>query len=154
MEITNLKEHPEFIPTLAVWHHNQWAYLNPGGSVEKRISSLTAKTKSDGIARTFVAFSEGVLFGSASLIPHDMDTRMELTPWLASVFVADEHRRKGVGSALVRRVVEEAGPLGFQIIYLFTDDRKEFYEGLGWSALESVEYRGEHVEIMTISAAR
>ncbi len=149
MEIANLKDHPEFIPTLAAWHHSQWAYLNPNGSVEKRIASLKAELESDGIPKTFVAVSEETLLGSASLIPHDMETRMELSPWLASVFVAPEFRKRGIASALVRHVVKEAGRRGHTTLYLFTtSELVAFYASLGWSHMETAEYRGHPAEIM------
>lgn len=150
MEIANLKEHAEFIPTMAVWHHDQWGYLNPGGSVEKRIFSLEAELESDEIPKTFVAVSGEKLLGSASLIPHDMKTRMELTPWLASVFVDPELREKGIGSALVRHVVKEAGSLNYRTIYLYTPDRMVFYEGLGWTFIERADQKGHQVDIMMI----
>jgi N-acetylglutamate synthase-like GNAT family acetyltransferase len=154
MEIVGLAEHPEFIPTLAVWHHNQWAYLNPDGSVEKRIASLKAELESDGIPKTFVAVSGNTLLGSASLIPHDMETRMELSPWLASVFVAPELRKRGVGSALVQHVIQEARSLGWRTIYLFTmPDKESFYARLGWSLMEKTDYHGHRVVIMSADTA-
>jgi GNAT superfamily N-acetyltransferase len=153
MKITNLKEHPEYIPTLAKWHHDEWAYLNPGGSLEGRIRFLGAQTESDDIPETFVAVSGTILLGSASLVPHDMEMRMDLTPWLASVYVATEQRKQGVGSALVRHVVQEAARRGYETLYLFTPDQQALYAGLGWTTLEKTEYQGYVVEIMTIDAA-
>ena len=154
MEIVNLKEHAEFIPTLAAWHYEQWSYLYTDDSVEKRIAALKDELESDGIPETFVAFSGNTPFGSASLIPHDMETRMELSPWLASVFVAPEFRDGRIGSALVRHVVKEAGRLGYRTIYLFTtDDRLAFYSRLGWSILEKTEYHNQQVHIMSIDIA-
>jgi GNAT superfamily N-acetyltransferase len=50
--------------------------------------------------------------GSAAIIDSDMDTRPELTPWLASVFVAKEFRNQGVGSRLVEHVMEEVRKAG------------------------------------------
>ena len=35
MNIINLKQKPEYIDILASWHHNEWSYLNPNGSIEK-----------------------------------------------------------------------------------------------------------------------
>jgi predicted N-acetyltransferase YhbS len=150
MRIVSLKEHIELIPTLAEWHHRQWAYLNPRSSVEKRIASLTAQTTSEDIPQTFIAVRGATLLGSASLVPHDMETRMELFPWLASVFVAPEQRNRGVGSALVRHTVEEAARRGYETIYLFTPDREALYRHLGWSLLERAEYHGHRVDIMMI----
>jgi GNAT superfamily N-acetyltransferase len=153
MKITTLKEHPEYIPTLAKWHYDQWAYLNPGGTLEGRIRFLAAQMDSDNIPKTFVAIAGDTLLGSASLVPHDMETRMELTPWLASVYVATEQRKQGIGSALVRHVVQEAGRRGYQTLYLFTPDQQALYAGLGWTTLEVDEYRGHEVDIMTIDTA-
>jgi len=151
MEILNLGERKEHLAALAAWHHKQWAYLHENDSVERRIAELTDEFDSNGIPRTFVAVSGDLLLGSASIIVYDMDTRMDLTPWLASVIVAPEQRRKGIGSALVRHVMKEAQKLGLQRLYLFTPDRAEFYERLGWSRFESIEYHGHPVEIMTIN---
>ena len=150
MEIVNLKKRPEFIQTLAEWHHNQWAPLNPGGSIEKRIASLEAESESDDIPKTFVVVSGGVVLGSASLVEHDMHTRMDLSPWLASVYVAAEHRKRGLGSALVGRVVEEAVTLRHRSIYLFTLDQEKLYASLGWSFLEETEFEGHRVTIMKL----
>lgn len=99
---------------------------------------------------TFVAMSEDVLLGSASLIAHDMDTRMDLSPWLASVYVAPRHRNQGVGSALAESAVKEAKELAVKTLYLFTPDRVEFYLRLGWSVFERTEYRGENETIMSL----
>jgi GNAT superfamily N-acetyltransferase len=96
-----------------------------------------------------------VILGSASLIAHDMDTRPDLSPWLASVFVAEQHRGKGIGTALVRRVVQEAGMLGVANLYLFTTpDMYGFYARLGWTLIEHTHYRGYRQIVMTRSIAR
>ena len=57
----------------------------------------------------------------------------------------------GVGSALVRRVVEEARALGVKTLYLYTPDRERFYARTGWSVLERTEYMGVKVVIMSIT---
>jgi len=108
MQIGYLADHAAFVPTLARWHHAQWSYLSPGDSVERRIAGLRKQSGRRQIPTTFVAYDttkagDKVLIGSASLIAQDMDTRPELSPWLASVYVAAEHRRQGIGSSLVRR---------------------------------------------------
>ena len=136
-----LAHHPTAVDTLAEWHHAQWNYLDRGVTLEQRASALR-RHRTDGIPLTVVAFAGETVLGSASLIQHDMDTRMELSPWLASVYVAPEYRRQRVGGALVRRIECEATTLGHKTLYLFTPDMQRFYETLGWIALESTVYRG------------
>ena len=63
------------------------------------------------------------MLGSAMLIAHDMDTRLELSPWLAGVFVTPDRRRHGTGSALVQRVIGDATELGVRRLYLYTPER-------------------------------
>ena len=153
MEIVRLNEHPEFIPTLAEWHYNQWSYLHDVDSVERRIAEFEEETKSSGIPQTYVAVADGKLLGSVSLLLHDMDIRMELSPWLASLYVPVEQRKQGVGSTLVRHAVREADRLGHRILYLYTPDREAFYVRLGWSLLERTDFHGHNVPIMTIDPA-
>ena len=70
-----------------------------------------------------------------------MTTRLDLSPWLSGVFVAPEHRRRGIGAALVNRVVQEARVLGIPRLYLYTADSGALYFRLGWSVVERTFYR-------------
>jgi predicted N-acetyltransferase YhbS len=98
---------------------------------------------------------EQTVVGSASLIARDMDTRPHLSPWLASLLVAPEHRGQGVGTALVHRVVQEAEALGTARLYLFAaPDKEGFYSRLGWKPLERVRYRGYQQIVMMLQTAR
>ena len=105
------------------------------------------------IPTTFVALEGETLLGSACLLADDMHQYRDLTPWLASVFVAPEHRACGAGSALVQRVVEEARALGIKMLYLYTPDREGFYSRMGWAVRERTEYMGIDVVIMQLSLA-
>jgi predicted N-acetyltransferase YhbS len=149
MKIEYLADRPEFLRTLAEWQHGEWGYLRPGDTVEARMTRLGGWGERDRIPLTVVAQDDGELLGSASLIAHDMDTRMELTPWLAGVFVAPEYRRRGVGAALVRRIMTEAGRLNVPVLYLYTVHSETFYASLGWSLQEHTSYRDQNVAIMT-----
>lgn len=87
--------------------------------------------------------------GSAMLVAHDMDTRVDLSPWLAGVFVTPEQRRHGVGAALVQRVIDEATALGVRRLYLYTPSTEHFYSRLGWSLVERTSYEGVDVAVMS-----
>ena len=150
MKIEYLAENLALVPTIAHWHHEEWGYFNPGDSVEKRITNLQTHLGREQIPTTFISLSGGILLGSASLIAHDMDTRMDLSPWLASIYVLPENRGQGIGTALVERVIEEAVELGIETLYLFTPDRKGFFASLGWSVVEHTEYREQKVVIMAL----
>jgi len=150
MKIEYLADNIALVPIIAHWHHEEWGHFNPGDSVEKRIANLQTHLGKRQIPTTFVALFGGILLGSACLMAHDMDTRMDLSPWLANVYVTPEHRSQGTGTALVQRVVKEAVELGIETLYLFTPDREGFYASLGWSVVERTEYREQKVVIMAL----
>lgn len=150
MRIDPLSKNREWIPRLARWHHEQWAAFNPGEILADRVARLEAQADGNDLPLTWVALEKDVLLGSASLVRSDMETRPELSPWLASVFVAPEHRNRGIGGGLVRSVMGEAAARGFPRLYLFTPDRDPFYARLGWSVREKLEYHGEVVSLMSL----
>jgi GNAT superfamily N-acetyltransferase len=150
MLIQDLKYQPQHLPTLAAWHHHEWWSLNPGSSVEQRIEDMQAYLSADFIPSTFIA-TQFELMGSAAIVAHDMDINPELTPWLASVFVAPAYRNQGIGSQLVKFAMQQTHQAGIETLYLFTSaSREAFYQRLGWEVLSKEEYYGSVVSIMRV----
>ena len=150
MQISYLADHPEFIPAVARWHHGEWSYLRPGDTLEARIVRLRDSCGHRQIPTVVIALEGKAALGSAMLIDHDMDTRMELTPWLAGVFVAPDYRGRGIGVALVERIVEEARALAIQRLNLYTPSAEQFYARRGWLLQERTNYRGADVTVMSL----
>lgn len=134
---------------LAELQHQQWSHFEPDEDLAGRIERLATHCHREQVPCEFVAVRAGELLGSASLVECDMQTRKDLTPWLASVLVKPEHRHQGIASSLVRRVEEEARRLEVRRMYLFTPDAMELYRKLGWKDVEQCSYMGEAVTIMT-----
>lgn len=150
MNIVDLSHEPQHIPTLAAWHHREWAHLNPGDTLETRIVRMQRYLSGALLPSTFVCKHDGQLAGSAAIVACDMDTRPELTPWLASVFVAPPFRRQGIGGSLVRHVMMQAKQAGMQKLYLFTPDQAVFYQKLGWRMFAKEVYRGCEVSVLQV----
>lgn len=151
MKIVHLPDHPEFLDRIAAWQYGEWGYLDPEDSPVKRRDKLRGHLHGTGLPLTLVAVDEGgELLGSADLVHHDLPGRPDLTPWLSCVFVAPEHRRRGVGAALTRRAVEEAAGVAAPTLYLCTWNREGFYRGRGWSTLERFTVRDAVCVIMEI----
>lgn len=148
MDIAHLADHKEVIPTLAQWFYQEWAYLHPDRTledVERLIGERTNKTK---IPVALVVFEGGELLGTVCLKVHDMDTRLDLTPWLAGLYVIAPWRRKGVGAALVSAIEKKAHELQVEKLYLYTPESEGFYSRLGWHVNVRTEYHGYPVTIM------
>jgi N-acetylglutamate synthase-like GNAT family acetyltransferase len=158
MEIGYLADHQAFIPTLVHWHHTQWSYLRPADTKEERAERLKTRLSKTQIPTTFVAYTTDedgteVVLGSCSLVVQDLDTRPELSPWLASVYVGQKHRRQGIGSALVRHAAKKAAEWGVETLYLFTPDRERFYARLGWTIVERTPFGGKMQVVMALNLA-
>ena len=152
--VVPLGERPDTIPVIAAWLYEQWGYFHDQDSVERRIAELSERLQTDTIPVAFVALASyeagAEPIGTASLTPDDLETRPDLTPWLASVLVRPEHRGGGVGAALVRAVVAHARKLGVETLYLFTEDQVEFYKRLGWQVIGPEILRGHPIVVMNI----
>jgi GNAT superfamily N-acetyltransferase len=148
--ILNLKDKPEHLLPLAQWHHAEWSYLNPLRSFDQRVQEMQEDLQGKVIPTTFVAEDAGELLGSACILADDMSSHPELTPWLASVYVNEIHRGKGIGSTLVKRVMEHAQENGVKRLYLYTPDQEQMYARLGWQLYSREPYNGTPVTIMAI----
>jgi len=156
MEIKYLADEQRFVDALAQWHYDEWSRMREWDSVSLPRETLIKRANRRAIPTVFIALQDGLLFGSATLAESDLETRRDLTPWLTDVYVAPEFRRRGVASALVRRVVEEAAALNVPELYLWTTGkmREDLYAGLGWTTFDRPFYRGTQRVLMSIRPAR
>jgi GNAT superfamily N-acetyltransferase len=148
MQISYLADHPEFVPTLARWLLEQWRSITLEQTLESRTAKLQMHLNRDVLPIAWVAHVEQEPLGTAALRVHDLEGREDLTPWLGGVYVAPQHRRRGIGAALCGSVEEKARKLGYEEIYLFTLDRQIWYASLGWGAPEPTTWRGHPGVIM------
>ncbi len=148
MEIVPLADKKEFIAELAELHHSEWKHLNPSLTLEGRIEAISKAAGREGIPSIFVAVSGSQLIGSAALVQNDMDTRPDLSPWLAAVYVKESFRHYGIATELIARCEAEAALSNADTWYLYTEFASKLYEKLGWRYLERCEYKGVTVDVM------
>ncbi len=149
MMIIDLATAPDQVSTIAQWHQREWGHLHPGQTLQDRITGmqpfLAANT---GLPRMWVMTHEQEPIGTAALVACDLDTHPEWSPWLASVFVLPEHRKKGRGKALIRHAMHAAQQMQYPVLTLFTPDQSALYESLGWLTIAQERYQGEDITLM------
>lgn len=151
MRIDYLCDHAHHAATLARWHFRQWQALLPDWSEADALDELKTHTRRRHLPTTLVAVAGERLCGSVSLLVTDHRSLPQYSPWLASLYVDDPLRGKGIGAALVRALVAEAAALGIGTLYLYTDDGQRFYESLGWEVQEYAVLDGHRVVVMRVS---
>lgn len=148
MRFRYLADRPVLAPTLARWHYEEWSDLLPGWSSAQALEELLTHQARAAIPTTVVALSGERLLGSASLLVDDMPEWRHLTPWLANLYVVPSDRGRGVGRALIARIVTVAERLGVAHLHVFTAGQEELYRRYGWGLLEHVDCHGRPAALM------
>ena len=153
LQIEYLAQHPEHVATLARLHLAEWQALLPGWSYAMAFAELASHGEGPAIPSTVVALDGATLLGSCSLLANDPDDVREFSPWLASLYVLEPHRCRGVGRALTDRIVADAAALGVATLYLYTHDAQPYYERCGWRRHSRYRFGTLDVDVMSIAPA-
>jgi GNAT superfamily N-acetyltransferase len=57
---------------------------------------------------TLVAYERGTFIGTISVVESNIKARRDLSPWLSALWVDEQYRRRGWGSALLTSAIEKA----------------------------------------------
>ena len=83
--------------------------------------------------------TNGDVLGTAALKTESVGDETGAGPWLAALLVGKDHRGRGVGTALVEAIEQEARRLGFASIYTSTELAAATMERRGWQAIGSTQ---------------
>jgi len=93
--------------------------------------------------RVFAAIENNNIIGHCSLNEKDSVPDVEYTPYIQSIFVAEQFRGNRVSEKLILHAMSYAKTLGFEKVYIVSD-HKNFYEKYGFVKIdEKNDYRGE-----------
>jgi GNAT superfamily N-acetyltransferase len=154
-----LGAHPGHARTLAEWHVRAFAEWVDGWQIDDAARELASHTRVRGVPGTLVALganaaplgdasTAAALLGSVSLLDSDAPAPDCYAPWLASLYVRPDVRRRGIGKRLVHAAVDEARRLGIARLHLWTPDQAGFYARLGWQSLGLHRFGGIRVSLM------
>ena len=144
-----LANNEKAIPILADWYFQEWGYLSKGINFEDVTAKLQAYLNSDKLPLILLAAEHGEILGAGQLKYREMDIYPEKEHWLGGVYVAINHRGKGIGESLINQITSIALQMGVQKLYLQTQHPGGgLYSRLGWQAIEKVNYHGLDVLVM------
>ena len=150
VEIKFLADAPSHVDQLAGWHHAQWHPLYVDWTYEIARAELLAHTQCKTLPTTLVLIENNILLGSVSLLEEDpVELSAIGNAWLASLYVKPSERGRGFGVQLVKALTQHAKALSLKEIFLFTSDKKVFYQTLGWTLLQQAKVNGHQVDVMS-----
>lgn len=146
INIDELDHCPQFRDTIARYCFDEWKDIHYG---DFNMHCADDFFKSNNYITVVVAHSnKNKYLGSVCLIDNDMPSIVhDYTPWLSCLFVDEKYRNQGIGSMLIKRLMNQK-----EKMYLWTtDDLVKFYEKLGWKVIQSnINYFGKTTTIMAI----
>lgn len=126
-----LANRPDCVELVARWTSLQW-FGTVGQPRREVLDAIGERCRRDQLPIGVLASCGEELIGMASLVEDVLPSGRVWVPCLADVYVAPAWRGRGVGTSLCLRMLEEARNFGLQELSLYTTDREEFYERLGW----------------------
>ena len=146
--LSSLAQYPTYLDQISVWFFEEWGDGVEGRTVGQFSEVIIERMNIDKLPVAFVALVSEELIGTASLISNEICSLPRYKHWLASVFVAPEHRRQGWGTKIVRAAVQFAPDYGIDKLFLYTRSHTDFYQQLGWEYVETVQFRKRDAMIL------
>jgi N-acetylglutamate synthase-like GNAT family acetyltransferase len=148
MQILNLKDSLDNFDKIADYHQEEWAHLNDGETLEERKVRMQSYLSDNFVPSMYVAKNGDEIIGTAAIVECDLDTKSHLTPWMASIYVFPEHRKKGYSKKLVTHIMEQAKENDIDKLYLYTEDADGLYEKLGWNTISKEKFLNQNIIVM------
>lgn len=139
--IITVSSRPDLAPLVARWRVEAF-FNHPGGYTVEEMTALILAPPV-GPKETFVLFDNGQPAGTAGVVRTDLETRLDLTPWLAGLFIEPAFRNRGHATALIRQVEDFARFANVSVLWLYTLNAENLYARLGWQR-ESIEQENGH----------
>jgi GNAT superfamily N-acetyltransferase len=155
IEIVELAQCMEAVPTIAGWIHNEWASLT-GRTFSETLERFANPRIENSLPITLLALHLGNPVGVASLRQYDDPVPIrDVTPWIANVFVVLEYRGRGIASRLMHALLSRARGLGYSSVWLATPDQQSLYRRCGFEVERSLQPKDHTItDIMRLDFSR
>lgn len=142
-----LADHPAAAPRLAQWFRDQWPDYYAGRTLAEVTRDFDAEAQRGGLPVRLVAFVDGALAGTIVLRAQALTALPEYSPGLGGLFVVEQLRGRGVGSALTSAAAKLARDQGYGVVYAATAAAHGLLERQGWEVVQAIQHGDERLAI-------
>jgi GNAT superfamily N-acetyltransferase len=147
LSLTTIAARPDLAETVAGWLWEEWG-RKKGRPFEGVLARVSSRTALIGLEQCVVLLDGDTPAATASLVVEDADSRPDLSPWLASVFVSPTARGRGYGRVVVTAIESAAREAAIPTLWLFTDSAAPLYASLGWREAGPLTENGKTYALM------
>ena len=121
-------------------HFNHWVKHNP-----KMIKEMTIYKFKELYTKNQLPFGIALFDDEENMVGfcvfkiENLKKYPEFYPWLSDVMIFEQYRGKGYGRILIEKGKNILKNLGYNKIYVWTDQAPDFYKKLGFKYLQRVE---------------
>ncbi len=109
----------------------------------KHVAEMLRQNRLNHWEAFFAASENDHIIGYCSFLKEDYYPENRYSPWISSIFVAEEARGKRVSHKMIEFVIPYARANGFSKVYI-PSDMKGFYEKCGFRPIDTLEnYAGD-----------
>ena len=148
MQILPLKQRPNLATQLAGLHAAEWGHLYTDWTEDAALQEFLHEPPFNRLPATLVAVEGRVLLGSVSVIYDDLPGWPHLNPWLASLYVVEPERGKGIGSVLLSAAEALLRSHKVPRAYVFTEQQAAYFQRFGWVKYADSKANGHDVVIL------
>ncbi|WP_405097128.1 GNAT family N-acetyltransferase [Oceanobacillus sp. FSL H7-0719] len=138
MNIHFLVNHPDKINEVSFLIFKEFVVKSGSRMQFEDVVKHFSNTKVNTFPVTLVSLEDGECLGTVSIVENDLRIRDMYKPWLSSLYTKPAYRGRGVGEKLIAATRDAVNDLGFNELYLRTEDASDYYRKRGWTYLETV----------------
>jgi N-acetylglutamate synthase-like GNAT family acetyltransferase len=157
LDLIALEAMPGHFACVAQWHHQECERQGVKSSLALRQQRLVLHVQETRIPKTLIALRDGQLVGCVSLVNYTYRSseRMpkvasESPVWLSNLFVLEDQRHQGIGSALIDAAKKYACDIGQEELWLSATDYTDYYQKRGWEIVRRTRLAGRQVNVMRV----
>jgi GNAT superfamily N-acetyltransferase len=79
----------------------------------------------------------------------DFEELRKYRPWIVAFVVREDLRGTGIGSQVLELIEQKALSYGINLVYLWTEGKRAFYENRGYRFVEELIKPGRKIEVLS-----
>lgn len=121
-------------------HYNYWIKFNPNMIKENTIYKFSELYTKEELPFGITLMDDlDNIVGFCVFKIENLKKYPEIFPWLSDVMIIEKYRGKGYGKLLLQHGEKILRDLGYDTIYVWTDQAPDFYKKLGFKYKQKIE---------------
>ena len=120
-------------------HFNHWVQFNPKMKKEETIHKFKDLYTTPNLPFGVALLDNNQIVGFCVFKKENLKKYPNIFPWLSDVMILPQFRGQGYGKKLLEYGEQTLKDLGYNTIYVWTDQAPDFYKKLGFTYKQEVE---------------